>query len=215
MVGHITLSTENPVCSVGFDGFLFWPQDEGRNWDIVEDQNEINEKIRQHMIDMANEKISPQDNQAQQLEEQPEAQHVPREIQSFPLDNLDLFDELNNYYLEEVWYRDYNNNDLAVVAPIAHAGDAVLSLYRQEPGIRLTNDDGTFTCPLTWWKFNEKWKLLSTLAGRVLCISATLAPSACVFSIVGLTIAQDHARLACDTAIELIFLHDALPAIHH
>jgi len=40
--------------------------------------------------------------------------------------------------------------------PFAHAGDAVLSLYRQEPGIRLTNDDGTFTCPLTWWKFNEK-----------------------------------------------------------
>jgi hypothetical protein len=34
-----------------------------------------------------------------------------------------------------------------------------------------------------------------------------------VFSTVGLTIAKDHARLASVTANELIFLHDALPAI--
>jgi hypothetical protein len=35
-----------------------------------------------------------------------------------------------------------------------------------------------------------------------------------VFSIVGLTIAKDRARLASDTANELIFLHDALHAIY-
>jgi len=67
---------------------------------------------------------------------------------------------------------------------------------------------------LTWWKFNErKYKLLSKLAARVLCIPATSAPSERVFSTAGLTIAKDRARLASDTANELIFLHDALPAI--
>jgi hypothetical protein len=33
------------------------------------------------------------------------------------------------------------------------------------------------------------------------------------FSTAGLTIAKDHARLASETANELIFLHDAIPAI--
>lgn len=100
------------------------------------------------------------------------------------------------------------------MVPIANVVDAELTLYKQEPSIRLNNDDGTYTCPLTWWKFNErKYKLLSKLAARVLCIPATSAPSERVFSTAGLTIAKDRARLASDTANELIFLHDALPAI--
>ena len=51
------------------------------------------------------------------------------------------------------------------------------------------------------------------LASRVLCIPATSAPSEHVYSVAGLTIAKDRARLASDTANELIFLHDALPGI--
>ena len=51
------------------------------------------------------------------------------------------------------------------------------------------------------------------MALRVLCIPATSAPSERVFSVAGLTIAKDQARLAPHTANELIFLHDALPAI--
>jgi len=67
---------------------------------------------------------------------------------------------------------------------------------------------------LTWWKYNErKYKLSSILAARLLCIPATSAPSEFVFSVVGLTIAKDRARLASETANELIFLHDALPGI--
>jgi hypothetical protein len=67
---------------------------------------------------------------------------------------------------------------------------------------------------LTWWKSNEiKFPLLSHLAQRILCIPATSAPSERVFSSAGLTIAKDHARLAPQTANELVFLHDALPAI--
>ena len=47
----------------------------------------------------------------------------------------------------------------------------------------------------------------------VLCIPATSAPSERLFSTADLTIAKDRARLASDTTNELIFLHDALPAI--
>ncbi len=70
-------------------------------------------------------------------------------------------------------------------------------MYKQEPMIKLRKDDG---------KYNErKYKLLSILAARFLCIPATSAPSECVFSVAGLTIAKDRARLASDTANELIF----------
>jgi hypothetical protein len=100
------------------------------------------------------------------------------------------------------------------VLPAINVVDAEITLYKHEPSIRLINDDGNFTCPLTWWKFNDrKYRLLSKLAARVLCIPATSAPSERVFSTVGLTIAKDRARLASDTANKLIFLHDALPAI--
>jgi hypothetical protein len=59
---------------------------------------------------------------------------------------------------------------------------------------------------LTWWKYYEhKYKLLSILAARLLCIPVTSAPSECAFSVAGLTIAKDRARLASDTANELIF----------
>ena len=97
---------------------------------------------------------------------------------------------------------------------VAATVDAELTLYKQEPMLQLRKEDGTFNCPLTWWKYNErKYKLLSILAARLLCIPATSAPSERVFSVAGLTIAKDRARLASDTANELIFLHDALPGI--
>ncbi len=99
--------------------------------------------------------------------------------------------------------------------PVVNTLDAEITLYKHEPSIRLKNDDGTFTYPLTWWKFNDrKYRLPSKLAARVLCIPGTSAPSERVFSTAGLTIAKNHARLASDTANEFIFLHDALPAIH-
>jgi hypothetical protein len=60
---------------------------------------------------------------------------------------------------------------------------------------------------------DSKYKLLSLLEARLLCIPATSAPSEYVFSVAGLTIAKGRARLASDTANKLIFLHDALPRI--
>jgi hypothetical protein len=135
-----------------------------------------------------------------------------------PVDELDIFDEINNHYLEQNRNgADNNNNNMAAPeATIAAAADAELTLYQQEPAIQLREDEGGFSCPLTWWKFNaRKYKLLSILASRVLCIPATSAPSERVFSTAGLTIAKDRARLASETANELIFLHEALPAIRN
>ena len=94
--------------------------------------------------------------------------------------------------------------------------DAELLLYQQEPSLHLQDAQQKFNCPLLWWKNNQaKYRLLSAVALHLLCIPATSAPSERVFSVAGLTIAKDRARLAPQTANELIFLHDALPAIRN
>jgi hypothetical protein len=120
-----------------------------------------------------------QHNQPNQHEQEP----LPELILPLPADELDIFDEINNHYLDENANRTANNavaRDPEVC--VATAADAELTLCKQEPSIWLKNDDGTFNCPLTWWKFNErKYKLLSVLASRVLCIPATSAPSKHVF----------------------------------
>jgi hypothetical protein len=54
---------------------------------------------------------------------------------------------------------------------------------------------------------------VKSVADTVPRLPATSAPSKRVFSTAGLTIAKDRARLASDTANELTFLHNALPAI--
>jgi hypothetical protein len=54
---------------------------------------------------------------------------------------------------------------------------------------------------------------LANLAQQLLCIPVTSAPSERVFSNAGLTISKDRASLAPDTASELVFLHDAIPAL--
>jgi hypothetical protein len=38
---------------------------------------------------------------------------------------------------------------------IAAAADAELTLYKQEPSIQLRDEEGTLSCPLTWWQFSE------------------------------------------------------------
>jgi hypothetical protein len=87
-------------------------------------------------------------------------------------------------------------------------------LYWEEPAIPLKDDEGNYRNPLSWWSIHQrKFKYLSVLASRVLSIPATSAPSERVFSTAGLTITKDRARLASQTAKELIFLHDVVPAI--
>jgi hypothetical protein len=142
-----------------------------------------------------------------------------------------MFEEINNNYLLEQQCLNENargdnddNNNAEVVARqhqehlrrFSKTADAEILLFACEPSIPLQNEQQRFTCPLNWWKLNQtKYKLLSEVALHLLCIPATSAPSERVFSVAGLTIAKDRARMAPQTANELIFLHDAIPAIRH
>jgi hypothetical protein len=84
----------------------------------------------------------------------------------------------------------YQDNLVRIIASI----DAEMTLYVSEPSLPLQDNQQNFSCPLTWWKLNQsKYKMLSEVALHILCIPATSAPS--------------------ERVNELIFLHDALPAI--
>lgn len=140
-----------------------------------------------------------------------------------------MLDELNEHYLEEARSRN-GNNDILQLDNLQQDGDnpdvggrlheqvmasvdAELTLFKQEPSIPF-KIAGKLSCPLEWWfSKKEKYKLLAQLALRILCIPATSAPSERVFSVAGLTIAKDRAWLASQTANELLFLHDAIPAM--
>jgi hypothetical protein len=143
----------------------------------------------------------------EQQQQQQQQQQVPNEpIQQQLAEEDDIFDEINNHYIDENVHRGDAAENPDAIGNAATTADAELTLYKQDPTIKLRKDDGTFNCPLTWWKYNEhKYKLLSILAARLLCIPATSAPSEFVLSVAGLTIAKDRARLASDTANELIF----------
>ncbi len=175
----------------------------------LEDRDAIYGSVRTSMIEIAVEVAAPRQVQQNQGEGHVQ-QHA---LQPVPPDDLDMFDEIYEHYLDQAVANEVvGGGDREEIH--VDAVDAELTLYKQEPSIKLKHDDGRFNCPLTWWREHEsKYKLLSILASRLLCIPATSAPSERVFSTAGLTIAKDRARLASDTANELIFLHDALPAI--
>jgi hypothetical protein len=127
-----------------------------------------------------------------------------------------MFEELNREGRNDI---NENNNNNIKHQPWVNVIEAELYLYREEPPIRLYNQGGgedsvLFSCPLTWWQ-HMRWNFHSfhILAQCLLCIPATLAPSEHIFSNVALTIAEDSVRLAPEMAGELIYLHDAIPAI--
>jgi hypothetical protein len=190
------------------------------------DKYYIWQEIKDEAIQIATEDAEYQQQQVE-LEEQPldveeeQEQHHQPHRHAAAIDNM--FDELNAHYIEEQErinnINNNQNNALEVIDPIdaqriIDSVDAELVLYKQEPSVPLQDHDGKFSCPLAWWYTNQrKYKMLSQVAIRTLCIPATSAPSERVFSVAGLTIAKDRARLAPQTANELIFLHDAVPAL--
>lgn len=129
-----------------------------------------------------------------------------------------MFDELNQYYTQQ----QQQPQQLGLQGEhmrqirIQNAVQAELTLYQQEKPIRLYQLDciNKFNCPFNWWKIHEnKFPTLSHLAYRILSIPATSAPSERVFSNAGITIAKDRTWLSPDTAAELIFLKQAIPAL--
>jgi hypothetical protein len=190
------------------------------------DKYYIWQEIKDEAIQIATEDAEYQQQQVE-LEEQPldveeeQEQHHQPHRHAAAIDNM--FDELNAHYIEEQErinnINNNQNNALEVIDPIdaqriIDSVDAELVLYKQEPSVPLQDHDGKFSCPLAWWYTNQrKYKMLSQVAIRTLCIPATSAPSERVYLVAGLTIAKDRARLAPQTANELIFLHDAVPAL--
>jgi hypothetical protein len=130
-------------------------------------------------------------------------------------DDADIFDEINQHYHEQQQQcnpEHVHENERGNV--MEELIDAELTLYRREALIAMKNNSGHYNNPLSWWSLNgRKFKYLSILASRIFSIPATSAPSEHIFSTAGLTISKDRARLASQTANELIFLHDVLPTI--
>jgi hypothetical protein len=103
---------------------------------------------------------------------------------------------------------DNNSNDFK--EDVVNRADAELLLYKREHQLLLLKDGGSYSNPLDWWYLKQQQ--YSLMATRVLAIPATSAPSG-VFSTAGITIAKERSRLDPHNAGELLFLHDALPAI--
>jgi hypothetical protein len=127
-----------------------------------------------------------------------------------------MFEELNDYFEEELQGRHHKENDNNnEEQQHENVINAELLQYKQEPSIRISKEDGSkFNCRLTWWRVNQlKFPIIAHLAQGLRCIPATSALSEHVFSSAGLTMAKDCARLAPETANELVFLHEALPVV--
>ncbi len=91
---------------------------------------------------------------------------------------------------------------------------AELTIYKAESMLPLLKEDRTYNNPLEWWKMKaQQFPLLSELAVHYLCIPATSATSERVFSSAGLTIAKEQSRTDPWAANELVFLHEAIPAV--
>ena len=98
--------------------------------------------------------------------------------------------------------------------------DAELTLWEREPKLprAVQRNDGTlyFPNPLIWWRKNEnRFPRIASLAAQYLAIQATSASSERLFSVAGLTISKDRARLTSDNAAMLIFLHDNIDNIRN
>jgi hypothetical protein len=128
-----------------------------------------------------------------------------------------MFLELSEMAMAEQAINEQDNNDYDYIdedTNINKQVDAELLLYKREPHLPLRKVDGHFSNPLDWWRLKQQqYPLLARIACKVLAIPATSAPSERVFSIAGIRIAKERARLDPANAAELIFLHDATPAI--
>ena len=98
-----------------------------------------------------------------------------------------------------------NNNNANVIEAVEPVLDRVKELL--DGAVIIMN-------PLLWWKANEnRFKRLSIIARKLLCIQATSASSERLFSSAGLTIASKRSGLTKDNASMLIFLHENLPLV--
>ena len=142
-----------------------------------------------------------------QVRVEPEARDHIQQRRNGPVD--DMFEELNQLAMEEQAVCCHHRNE-----EIVNRVDAELLLYKWEQHLPLQKEDGSFNNPLEWWRLKQQqYPLLAKVALRLLAIPATSAPSERVFSIAGITIAKERSRLNPANAGDLVFIHDAVPAL--
>ena len=85
---------------------------------------------------------------------------------------------------------------------LAERIDREMHKYLAEPGISIE------TCPLSWWRCNEKhYPLLSKVAKKYWGAPASSVPCERIFSSAGLIISNKRASLSTGTAEMLVYLH--------
>lgn len=143
---------------------------------------------------------------------QPQQQPIPQR-QRANNNNNDLFLELIQLAEEDLLLHGEQHNIIEQDV-FQTKVDAELLFYKREPHLPLQRVDGRYHNPLEWWRVKQhQYPILSKIASKILAIPATSAPSERVFSVAGITIAKERSRLDPTNAGDLVFLHDALPAI--
>ena len=120
--------------------------------------------------------------------------------------------------VNDPWADDDEENELVLEdedeVKVLQKIDYELGEFKKVPRLKMreTRADGTegdHTNPLLWWlKNSQAYPLLSKLAKKLLCISATSAPSERVFSVAGQVITKLRSRLRPDNAACLVFLKE-------
>jgi len=157
-----------------------------------------------------------------QVRVEPEARDHIQQRRNGPVD--DMFEELNQLAMEEQAViadeqdlHDNNNGNNYYHhgnEEIVNRVDAELLLNKREQHLPLRTEDGSFNNPLEWWRLKQQqYPLSAKVALRLLAIPATSAPSERVFSIAGITIAKERSRLNPANAGDIVFIHDAVPAL--
>ena len=90
-----------------------------------------------------------------QPQEQAQQQPAPHyeKGQGHQAEDEELFDEISISYIADTDNRVNDVNRENPVVKVATAAVSELTLYKQAPPVKLKRDNGTFNCPLLWWKF--------------------------------------------------------------
>jgi hypothetical protein len=80
-------------------------------------------------------------------------------------------------------------------------------LYKADTGCPMASPDGTYNCPLEWWRiYHAQYPNIWNLAQRILSIPATSAPAERVFSAASNIVNKKRVNLKPESVDLLIFL---------
>ena len=190
-----------------------------------EDKRQVTQVIYNRLLILANEEdvarreenIELEENAAEgnvaepQLQQQRQQQQQQQQQQINPC--FAMLEQFRRSHIQRANQQHITNRGAVTTSAEARARSE-LSLYLREPILPMTHEDGTFTNPLDWWRVNAtRFPLVAKLAMQILAIPATSAPAERVFSLAGITIANDRARLLPENANELLFLREALVSV--